>query len=285
MKKFSFLVALAACSNSSSPPGGGPPDGGGRIDAMKPPIDSSMTSTGQIKILSLTTTVSTVTGGVPLATESNSVTFVAIVTDTKGLDTIAGGQLVDDTGATYAAFEAGTNKGTYTCTLTYQQMNQIKAIDFPVGGGMVNFTAKFFDNDANVATSSLPVHLACRDNTNGLIGACGGSCSDQSIDPANCGMCGNPCAKGTYCAGTCQAAMIDGNNDTNCILTRSIDHTSTCVDICTAAGKHCVNSTTPFTGIELWTDLACTSANTNIAACGTQIGFTGYKSLACACSN
>lgn len=258
-----------ACSSNSSPPShDGSPDGGGA-------------TTDQIKILSLSTTVSTITGGQPMATESDSVTFVAIVTDTKGLDTIAGGQLVNGTGATYAAFEAGTNKGTYTAMLTFQRMNQTTALDFPDAGGMITLTAKFFDNDASVATASLPLHLACRDSSNGLMGACGGGCTDPSIDYAHCGTCGTACGNGLHCAsGTCRPAVIDVNNDTSCIAARSIDPGLSCADVCTAAGKNC-------SGAQLWDDASCANS-VSYYACGTTLKDTlnsSFKGLVCVCSD
>lgn len=57
------------------------------------------------------------------------------MTDTKGLDTIAGGQLKDPDGHTYGAFGAGSTKGTYTVTVDWTSVNSTFPIDFGGTGG------------------------------------------------------------------------------------------------------------------------------------------------------
>lgn len=269
-------VTSAACGSSTPAPTGGSADAGHPDGAV-----SDAPTGDQLQILSLSTTVSTVTGGQPTSTETDMVTFIAIVTDTKGLDTIAGGQLIDNSGGTYAAFEAGTNKGTYTATLTFQQMNQVKALDFTDAGGTIMLTAKFFDNEAKVATSPVAIQLACRDATYGLEGACGGTCADPTIDFANCGTCGHACGTGTYCAaGTCQPAALDVNNQTSCIPARSIDHFSTCLDVCTAAGKNC-------DGSQFWDDASCalTEASYSCFRAFRDTVNPDFKGVVCGCAD
>ncbi len=99
-----------------------------------PGTGTGASANGALAIVKLSATVSTVTWN-PRPTESSSVTFVAIVTATAGLDTIAGGALEDDTGALYGAFGAGSTKGTFVAMTDFAAMNRIRAIDFSNAGG------------------------------------------------------------------------------------------------------------------------------------------------------
>jgi hypothetical protein len=195
-------------------------------------VDGGSTSMGGLRVSSVTSTAHTVTGGKPSPTETDSVQFVAIVTDTAGLDTIAGGELDDTAGHTYGAFEAGASKGTYSMTITYAQINQAAPVDLP-SGMTRELVAKFFDNAGNMATASIELELACRD-AYGLEGACGGSCSDPMFDPANCGSCGNVCPAGEACVhGSCATV------GSQCINSRSIAPNTDCDQVCAAASQTC----------------------------------------------
>jgi hypothetical protein len=205
------------CSGSESPPPAGP------------------TPAGTLSVVSLTSTSQRLTGGKPLPTETESVTFVAIVIDGKGLDHIAGGHLVDESGATYAPFGAGATKGTYAATLTFAAMNQVRIADFPVGGGSRKFSARFFDNDGNTATASIDLALACRDERFGLVGSCGGICTDVATDGSSCGKCGTACGAGQRCnAGLCGAQTAD-----ECLHKRWFGPNTTCAAVCAQRGEAC----------------------------------------------
>lgn len=208
---------VVACSGGASEPPSGTnatpddsnvtPDGGasdgGATDAHNAHTSTGSSANGQLTIVSVTPTSTIMTGGAPLATESSAVTFIAIVTDTAGLDAIAGGQLMDDTGATYAAFGAGANKGTFSATLDWVTMNQIRVAEFTAPGGKRTFIAKFFDNLKNEATASVELNLACRRASGESVGACGGACSAVARERKNCGSCGNVCATSVCFNGTC----------------------------------------------------------------------------------
>jgi hypothetical protein len=219
-----------------------------------PPADAAVTSdadgsgvspNGVLDIVSLTTTVQTVTGGHPSATESSSVVFVAIVTDGNGLDTIAGGQLLDDQGTTYGSFSTGSTKGTYTSSLTWDQMNQGRAIDFTNDApGQRKFVAKFFDNAGNVAAASLPIALQCRADPPGvafpdmLVGACGGECTDTDSGD-HCGSCSNVCPKGELCTQGACAPAVTADQRTSCVKVSAVSSDTTCTDVCAAVGLSC----------------------------------------------
>jgi hypothetical protein len=231
-------------------------------------------SNGVLTIAALTATVSTLTGGAPLATESNSATFTAIVTDSLGLDSLAGGQLLDDTGLTYAAFGTGAGKGTYVATITWSGIDQTRAITF-VASGARTFIAKFFDNQGNTATASLQMNLACRD-ADGLVDSCGGVCTQLSTFYANCGTCGHVCKNDEACmGGTCASLAVLGTSA--CFAESTMNYNETCSDFCTAGGLTCA-------GVVTAASLAnCTGSSGSGPYCSWPFTEFANEFLACKC--
>jgi hypothetical protein len=213
------------------------PDGGTAFDPTSDAGGPPSIVSGSLSIVSLTSTGQRLTGGKPLTSETDSLTFVAIVTDPKGLDHIAGGQLVDDGGATYAAFGAGATKGTYAATLTFATMNQVRSADFPTVGGSRKFSAKFFDNDGKAAVASIEIALACRDETYGLIGSCGGVCTDRAANGSNCSQCGVSCGSGQRCSNGSCGSQTTGPDE--CLHAKWFGPNTTCAAICAARGRPC----------------------------------------------
>ncbi len=210
-------------------------DAGG-ADGSNPPTHTS----GPLSIVSLTPTATTLTGGEALVSESSAINFIAIVTDEAGLDTIAGGQLMDDTGATYAAFGAGANKGTYSATLTWAQMTSVHAASFGPTGGSRKFVAKFVDNAHNQVTSEVDIALACR-RSSGLVSSCAGICADLRDDVNHCGACGTSCSSAQFCAaGLCNAGFATDpasptHVQTPCIAPSAFASSTTCSQLCERA--------------------------------------------------
>jgi hypothetical protein len=159
-----------------------------------------------LDVISFTTTANTVTGGMPLATETDAVTFVAVETEVNGTDNdIDGAALTDDSGATYGALQAMAPGGPYVLALTFEQINQVSPIDFTVPGGERAFIAQFHDDDSDEVTRTINLDLTCRTAT-GLSGACNGACTDIQVDTLNCGRCGQICGAGQSCVdGACTA--------------------------------------------------------------------------------
>jgi len=156
-----------------------------------------------LDIVSFTTTTNTVTGGSPLATETDAVTFVDVETEINGDDTdVDGGSLTGVDGATYGALQGGAPGGPYVLTLTFEQINQVSPIDFPPPGGERAFVARFYDDVSNEVTRTVTLELACRTAT-GLVGACNGACTDIQIDTLNCGACGQSCGSQACVDGAC----------------------------------------------------------------------------------
>jgi hypothetical protein len=250
-----FLALLCACGGGGARSG---TDGG----------DQQHDTSGPLKIISLSSTVSTVT-------EMDTVTFIAIVTDQMGLDSIAGGTLTDDSGATYGGLGAGAQKGTYQIALTWAQINEVRTLQFDVpASSMRTFTAKFFDNAGNEASASQSIGFRCAMTG---FGACNGTCTDLG-NPASCGTCSNVCAIGTGCteAGTCipgtaSACFVPGP--------------TTCADYCTQQGKTCVSrcedSSDDSAGVGLERDGTCGGESTVLDRC--QTSFAGSGGAVCCC--
>jgi Stigma-specific protein, Stig1 len=284
---------VVACSGSSGSPNGpgALPDGGEQAPVTEggAPADAATgtSANGELSILSLTPTSPTMTGGAPLPTESLGVTFIAIVTDAAGLDAIAGGQLMDDSGATFAAFGAGANKGTYSATLDWATMNTIHAAEFDEKGGTRTFVAKFFDNHKNEATAKVDIKLACRSATAAkeLLPACGGACSDITRDAKNCGACGNSCTSTSCVASKCAVTFTpDPANpqivQTDCLAPSAFAAGTTCTSLClTRGGTSACTRTVNFSAA----DATCGGASTD-GTCETDLSKAAGP-LRCRCSN
>jgi hypothetical protein len=263
---------------------GAPGTGTGADNGSTSADPGSNTSSGDLSIISLTSTTAKLTGGERLGTESGAVTFIAIVTDAAGLDAIAGGQLTDDEGFTYAAFGAGANKGTYSAVLDWSTMNSIRGADFTSNGGQRQFIAKFFDNKKNEATSKITISLACRgqddSGTGSLMGACGGECTTR-LTGAYCGTCGNVCPSGAACqTGQCVTPPSTPDADdptrltTFCMPISVYPPDTTCTKICAKLSKTCRY------GVRY--SLSCSQRDITVS-CGFVLDDAEAKSVVCSC--
>ncbi len=156
----------------------------------------------------------------------------AIVTDSAGLGAIAGGNLTDDSGASYGAFSTAGGQGTFTISLTWDAVNAIHAFNFAAGGGARLFTATFFDNGGNSASEDVSVALACAPSGDA---ACSGACVDLQSDDNNCGACNQTVPSGEVCSGGAPACL--NSNDTYC--GSSCTNTNDDNDNCGGCGTSC----------------------------------------------
>lgn len=187
-------------------------DGGSSVDPPDGSSGSTDSSSGQspngaLKILSAAATLKTLTLN-PLATESITTEVSAIVTNTQGLESIAGGRIQDELGNTYASFGTGATKGTFVAQLSWDGINKIRSLDYDTAGGVRNFTVTFFDNAANEASASLVINFRCNTKNYWNLSASGfiqkGACVDVRSENANCGKLGTVCADNmTCCDGRC----------------------------------------------------------------------------------
>jgi hypothetical protein len=194
---------------------------------------SSSGGSSALVIQSLTSTAQRITDPASaMASDATSASIVAIVTDSAGLDTIAGGELLDSTGITYASFGAGANKGTYTATVTWSSATQAAALNFGPAGLQRTLTAKFFDNANNVATATIQVGFFCNPGATG--NACDGVCEDFASDQS-CGACGNVCSGAECLNQTCKDAAF------SCFDLSVLSTAATCQQVCQNMGKTCYN--------------------------------------------
>jgi hypothetical protein len=233
-----------------------------------------------IKILSLSSTASRLTSS-PSASGATSANIIAIVTDTSGLDNIAGGQLMGEGGVTYAAFGASSEKGTYTATIDWTGVNQESALSFAPPGGSRTFTAKFFDNAGSTATASISIDFFC--NPTSTTGACEGTCTDFTANES-CGGCTSACGAGEQCVD--QSCQMVGFAD---CMTPSAT-TATCASVCASAGQSCTancsdDGMTGLAGIYGTAESAeCEDALSPITSCSEAIAELGAVQFACCCT-
>jgi hypothetical protein len=238
-----IAFALAACTsssngNKSSPDGGTARDGGstshdGSVDA------GGTTTPGGPEFLSFGTNITTMT-------ESDTVTFVAVLTDPQGLVNLVGGHLTDPTGQIqFGAFTA-TNQGSYSLSLTWPQIYQATSFQF-VGQGPAKFVAEFFDVQGRNTTKDATLTLACQAST---WGTCGGTCYDFANDSAHCGGCGtcSSVSSNTSCAsGACAVNVEDASDASSCMAT------------CAAANGTCATACQSFDSFASVAEYTCTN--------------------------
>ena len=238
-------LALAACGNNS---GGGSksPDGGGAVDS------GGTTTPGGPEFLSFGTNITTMT-------ESDTVTFVAVLTSPEGLSNLVGGHLTDPTGQIqFGAFTA-TNQGSYSLSLTWTQIYQATSCQF-VGQSSVHFVAEFFDVQGRNTTKDVTLTLACQGAT---WGTCSGPCYDFANDFEHCGGCGTCDGIGTTEVSCSQGSCVAEFGDDS--------HTMSCMAICAAASGTCSTACGNFPGnVSSHGDYECTDAQStqDDFACG-----------------
>jgi hypothetical protein len=175
-------LGTCACSDSPGPgsPDASDTDGGSPNPASDPD--------GPV-FLSFGTNVTSITMG-------ESVTFSAILSGHGGADNLVGGSLTSSDGSIqYGPFGPGAEKGAYSLSLTWDQINQAKAITFMTNESRP-FVAQFFDSAGHRAARTISITLTC----NG-INACSGSCVNLQGDSAHCGACDVHCPGGNQCSG------------------------------------------------------------------------------------
>jgi hypothetical protein len=274
------------CAGTWTGSRGSSSDAGGYDGSETSASESGTSPNGVLAIVSLTSTATQITSPASAGpSDPTSAMLVAIVTDTSGLDAIAGGQLLDSTGATYAAFGAGANKGTYTATVDWSAATQAAPLNFSPPGMTRTLTAKFFDNGGNVATASLQLGFFC--NPTSTAGACDGVCTDFTAS-ASCGGCTTTCDPTQACVEeVCQEASLTACQKHN--------GATTCDQVCSAMGQTCAVACPPpdiglgsaaVAGVYDLFDTVCDNpqGGTNLlAACSST--FTGSAgSIECCCA-
>lgn len=184
------MASMSGTMAASTNPGGDTVTGSGESSdsSESTPTGGDLTSApmeGAPVFLSLQTNVSKITAG-------ESVIFTAVLTDPDGVDDIVGGTLSDETGQIgYGPFVAAGQEGTYSISVSWDDVNQAKAIDFEGMDLMRVFRAEFYDQAANKVHRDLELTLTCAEGS-----ACAGVCADIMTDTEHCGACGKGCDGG-----------------------------------------------------------------------------------------
>jgi hypothetical protein len=139
--------------------------------------DLAMSDPGGPVFLSFGTNVTSIT-------VNESVIFSAVLT---GHDLVGGTLTSADGTIQYGAFASGTEKGSFSLTVSWSQINQTKPITFISSESRV-FVAQFFDAAGHRSTQSKSITLTCNGKS-----ACTGQCVDLRSDVQNCGACGSTC--------------------------------------------------------------------------------------------
>jgi hypothetical protein len=136
--------------------------------------------------------------------EGESLVLSAILTDPDGIDDLIGGTLVDPaTRRSYGSFATSAAEGSYSLTLSWQQINTLASITTGGPGTTVerSFAAEFFDVAGNSAEQVLTVQLGCGDDAT----CCSGTGADLTVDAEHCGSCERACpSDGTCNQGGCE---------------------------------------------------------------------------------
>jgi len=157
-------------------------------------------------------------------TKSDTLIFSVIISHPNGVNDIVGGTLTDPGGGTYGTFQSPTTPGSYTLQLSWAEINSVRAIEFPIGGGNRVFRATFFDIVGNTVEKDFTIKLACSISR---YSACDGRCLDMQDDGQHCNSCGNAC----YFSDDCR----DGKCGYYCFKHQNLS----CEQYCHSIGMFC----------------------------------------------
>ncbi|MBW2734044.1 MAG: hypothetical protein JRH20_16780 [Deltaproteobacteria bacterium] len=145
-------------------------DRGLSTDSSTTPKADSQPPKGAPIFLSFGSNVTALTSG-------DSVTFTTVLTDPNGISDLIGGNLAnpDDT-ITYGAFATTGQEGAYALTISWNDINQTKALNFTTEETRA-FKATFFDVGGLSVTRTVDLRFHCG-TTSALNGACNGACRD-----------------------------------------------------------------------------------------------------------
>ncbi len=242
----------------------GTADSGDVVDSGLTETDASQRdASSPISISSFSSTRTELAVGRSQATTFTEVSLIAVLANENGLDAIAGGTLVDESGVTYGAFAQKDGlPGTFTFNLTWEAVNAARPLTF-IDSASRSFTARFFDKDGHKAAASVSIAFRCdafADNTDAFRGVC----TNTRVDAKHCGDTFTVCASNEACReGACTSVKSRTTYDP------TFDTTKTCATTCSKHGQMCefalsdtpaayaANCETPFTAIASPVDCHC----------------------------
>ena len=172
-----LLLSTAACADvddgpSSTAPSRSYPPSSPSASAPSPPSSSSSSSSsssgsgfpeasGPFRVVSVSATSPVLTLYPVTPRETTKTEIVAIVTHAEGSEQIAGGQLMDEEGHVYGAFQAAANKGTLTLALDWFGLSAVAPLTVSKGDKRA-FVARFFDGAGRTIQKTVELQFQCR---------------------------------------------------------------------------------------------------------------------------
>lgn len=219
------VASLVACADlddgsssaprSSSSPSSSPSSSSPASPSAPPPSSSSSSgsgfseSSGPFRVVSVSATAPALTLYPVTPRETTKTEIVAIVTHTEGSEHIAGGQLMDEEGHVFGAFQAAANKGTLTLALDWFGLSAVAPLTVSKGEKKA-FVARFFDSSGRTVQKSVELQFQCRVVSGALRyplpaalppeGIPTGAFEGKCFDDAHCGKNGVACGEGTSCS-------------------------------------------------------------------------------------
>jgi hypothetical protein len=176
----------------------------------------------------------------------------------SGGSTIKSGELLK--GAQSIGVFNGHGDGTWSTGATWSALVDAMMSEGADNSAAVTLTAKFFDSEARVATSTLQLKLRCTSDRESL---CSGQCVNATAAP-NCGTCGATCGAmttgpdGIAVPTECRAAPSGGRASCGAVVgTRQATSCATACGAARAYGRPMVCQATcymPHEGTTVWTN-------------------------------
>lgn len=273
MKSATLALVLAACGGAPLAPCGlGTHEEGGICVADDPatvppqvtPPATPTEPTGSVPSDPQSPTILSVSSNLTRMTDEDVLNIVAIVTDPDGIEDLIGGELIAEDGASYGAFATSAQEGAYEITLTWNDLDTVDTIEFD-GEATRRFGVRFYDVAGHSVDREYVVDLYCDEGA-----ACGGVCTDLTVDEENCGSCGRACAGdlGDSFGDTCQQSSCAVMSD--CSTQRNLS----CEQVCASQGLGpCVEVTWSWygaAGVSAW-DPQCSEGGSIFQDCSTPV--------------
>jgi hypothetical protein len=247
--------------------GAGGGGGGAAADAGAGGADGGPASDAGPIILSLSTNVTALTPN----SLSGPLVITAVVTHPLGIAQVIGGTLSDPPmGGTYGAFQVSTVAGSYSLSLSWNQIEQVREIIGPAGGVDRVFRAQFFDQTGHSTSQDITVKLWCGSSSTDAL--CRGQCENLSNNALFCGSCDNNC--GALGSQTCMMGKcVDAGLSST---TRQ-----SCDSLCAASGMTCTAASASYQLNGCAPTLQCSQVP---PPNGTCVADAPFEEIDCTCS-
>ena len=195
-----------------------------------------------------------------------SITFNVNVVDPDGSADIQGGTLTDTQGLEFGTFLKSGGGDGYALQLSWNNFEEMTAIQFANGGVVFTFVATFTDLANHQVSASLDLQLGCGED---LFGYCG-YCTNTDDDSNHCGGCNNEC-------------LCDGSGSCATCTPLPAPPAMDCNGICAAQGKTCSDNVCDNDGGRLYDGNSCGGNVTSYLYCSYPFFDPDGASVECCC--